>query len=451
MKYETWLTDLRELVTARLEHYLQKRKSGPKVKSFSLVGKEDTPLAQLSKKHSLTPEEQLLLALTFVPHLDPDFYASVIRKVLPSGGDLPIFGAVKGKNHRGFLPTGETAMFIIAGTDLEKRLKVATLFKSSRLIKNGIMSVGRVEDGEPEMSGRLILGKEYLDLFITGELTTPSFGPDFPAQKIETGRDWSDLILPDHLQVQIEELKVWMLHNDKLMNEWDMKDKIKPGYRALFHGPSGTGKTLTATLLGKYTGREVFRVDLSTIVSKYIGETEKNLEKLFSKAENKDWILFFDEADSLFGKRTDVSDSHDRYANQEVSYLLQRVENFDGLVILSSNYKSNIDDAFLRRFNAILKFTLPDAKERLRIWEKSMPEKMKVEKPLNLEEVAKRYKLTGGSIINVVHRAALDALNHDTDTITLKSVLYGIKRELEKEGKIFDNLFKEEINLNGKM
>jgi len=292
--------------------------------------------------------------------------------------------------------------------------------------------------------------KEYLSLFLTGEQTIPSFGPDFPAQKIETQRNWEDLILEDGVQEQIQELQVWMQHNDQLFKDWDMYKKLNPGYRVLFYGPSGTGKTLTATMLGKYTGRAVFRVDLSTIVSKYIGETEKNLEKLFSKAANKDWILFFDEADALFGKRTEVNDSHDRYANQEVSYLLQRVENFGGLVILSTNYKSNIDDAFLRRFNAIIKFPFPDGKLRKRIWETSLPEKAKLEKKLNLTEIANRYKLTGGSIINVIHQASLKAISEDTQTITLESVLHGIKREVEKEGKVFEGFTDQKITTNGR-
>jgi SpoVK/Ycf46/Vps4 family AAA+-type ATPase len=281
-------------------------------------------------------------------------------------------------------------------------------------------------------------------------MSTPSFGPDFPAQKIETERDWDDLVLSEDILDQIDELKIWIEHNDRLLNEWGMRKKLKPGYRVLFHGPSGTGKTLTATLLGKYTGRDVFRVNLSTIVSKYIGETEKNLEKLFSKADNKEWILFFDEADALFGKRTEVSDSHDRYANQEVSYLLQRVENFNGLVILSSNFKTNIDDAFLRRFNAIIKFPFPDATLRERIWRKSLPEKIKTDKYLNINEVAVRYKLTGGNIINVIHYASLRSLHEKKELITLGNVLKGIKREVEKEGKIFDDLIQNGLTSNTK-
>src|SRR5204863_2251929 len=138
-------------------------------------------------------------------------------------------------------------------------------------------------------------------------------------------------------------------------------------------GPPGTGKTLTAGLLGKEFNKDVYRVDLSQIVSKYIGETEKNLSKIFDRAEHKDWILFFDEADALFGKRTNVQSSHDKYANQEVSYLLQRVEDYAGLLILSSNFKNNLDDAFIRRFHEVVHFPLPDARQRLILWEKSLP------------------------------------------------------------------------------
>src|SRR5690606_1665724 len=152
------------------------------------------------------------------------------------------------------------------------------------------------------------------------------------------------------------------------MKDWGMEKRLNPGFRVLFHGPPGTGKTLTASLLGKYTGKEVYKIDLSMVVSKFIGETEKNLANLFDKAENKDWILFFDEADALFGKRTNVRDAHDKYANQEVSFLLQRTETYAGLVILATNFKNNIDDAFARRFQSHIYFPSPAFGERLKIW-----------------------------------------------------------------------------------
>ncbi|MBK8195839.1 MAG: ATP-binding protein, partial [Lewinellaceae bacterium] len=191
--------------------------------------------------------------------------------------------------------------------------------------------------------------------------------------------------------------------------------------------------------------KDVYRIDLSTVVSKYIGETEKNLSSLFERAEDKNWILFFDEADALFGKRTNVRDAHDKYANQEVSYLLQRIEEFGGLVILASNMKSNIDDAFMRRFNAIIKFSMPDAREREQIWRLSFPEAVTFEpngsgKPLDMPRIAARYELSGGNIINAVHYACLSAMSRGSSVVTWESVKMGIQREFAKEGRVFKDL-----------
>jgi len=176
-----------------------------------------------------------------------------------------------------------------------------------------------------------------------------------------------------------------------------MKSRIKPGFRVLFSGPPGTGKTLTASLLGKYTKCDVFRIDLSLVVSKYIGETEKNLSKLFDRAENEDWILFFDEADALFGKRTGVRDAHDKYANQEVSYLLQRIESHSGLVILATNMKNNIDSAFTRRFNSIIEFEILSTPERLILWGNNIPKNIKLDKDVNLEELSRKFEVNGAT------------------------------------------------------
>lgn len=152
----------------------------------------------------------------------------------------------------------------------------------------------------------------------------------------------------------------WLKHLPALKPRRSLNKKIKSGYRCLFYGPSGTGKTMTAAWIGKESNLPVYRIDLSMVISKYIGETEKNLKRLFDDAEKKVGILFFDEADALFGKRTNVRDAHDKFANQEVAYLLQRLEDYPGLVILASNLKSNIDEAFTRRFNSVLKFPIPD-------------------------------------------------------------------------------------------
>jgi SpoVK/Ycf46/Vps4 family AAA+-type ATPase len=213
--------------------------------------------------------------------------------------------------------------------------------------------------------------------------------------------------------------------------------KIKPGYRVLFYGPSGTGKTLTTALLGKQFGKDVYRIDLSQIVSKFIGETEKNLESVFRKAETKEWILFFDEADALFGKRTNVSSAHDKYANQEVSYLLQRVEDYPGLLILASNFKSNLDDAFLRRFHSLVHFPMPVAGERLLLWKKSMPDNLASDDSVNLELLARQYEMSGASILNAVHFATLQCYARNEAMIYQSDLLEGIKKEFFKEEKSF--------------
>lgn len=203
----------------------------------------------------------------------------------------------------------------------------------------------------------------------------------------------------------------------------------------MFHGPPGTGKTLTASLLGKYAGKDVYKVDLSMVVSKFIGETEKNLANLFAKAENKDWILFFDEADALFGKRTNVRDAHDKYANQEVAYLLQRVEDYNGLVILASNFKSNIDEAFVRRFQSIIHFPMPSSRERLQIWENAFPPRVNLSKEADLGDIARTYELSGAGIMNVVQFCCLQALDKGSETVTLDMIKAGARKEFGKEGR----------------
>ena len=387
--------------------------------------------------NKLNEAEVTILLLALVPHILPDYFTGIIAEYLPNGGDFPDFGGVKGKNHRGILPTGETVLYILAGRDIEKRMEVAKLFDEEHLFfQKNVLNIEQVPAGEPKMSGRLIMDEEYVDLFTSGKVSKPKLSSDFPAQRISTKQEWKDLVLKEKTLEEIKELETWLNYNEQLMGDWGMRDKVKPGFRVLFYGPSGTGKTMTTCLLGKYTGRDVYRVDLSMVISKYIGETEKNLSGLFNKAEHKNWILFFDEADSLFGKRTNVRDAHDKYANQEVSYLLQRIEAHNGLVVLASNMKGNIDSAFTRRFNAFVEFDPPEVNERLRLWQIYMPKNNKVHKDIDLKELAKNYELTGANIVNIIHYAGLLSIQKGNATLNKETLLAGIRKEYKKEGKI---------------
>lgn len=395
--------------------------------------KSSPKISAIFKKHTPSDDELIVLLIALVPHISPNFYSSIISKYFPDGGEFIEFGGVKGANHRGIIPTAETALFILAGNDLEKRFNIQKLLNNdSFLAKSGILQVESMKEGEPKMSGKLILDEEIVEQLITGQISKPRFSTDFGAEYVSTEHDWDDLVLNLSTKKQIKDIEIWLQHNQTLMDDWGMSKKIKPGFRALFHGPPGTGKTLTATLIGKYAQKDVFRIDLSKIVSKYIGETEKNLSKIFDKAQNKNWILFFDEADAVFGKRTNVRDAHDKYANQEVSFLLQRIETYPGVVVLASNLKSNMDDAFLRRFNSIIYFPKPNAEERLLLWQKAFPKQVHIE--ADLVEFAKKFDLTGSTIMNVTQRVCLDALHKNTTIITEDLLFQAIRKEYEKEG-----------------
>src|SRR5882724_11213542 len=375
------------------------------------IDSEDSPSGRFMETYQPTEAESVLLMLALMPHLKPDLFSKIIAEHLPDGGDFPEFGGIKGANHRGLLPTGETAQFILAGADLEKRLEVQRLLGSDHwFARKHILWLDPVREGEPIMSGRLILEPEVVELLTLGAVSKPRFSSDFPAECVETQMDWDDLVLHPNTLQHIREIENWLTCNETVLTDWGMGKKLKAGYRALFYGPPGTGKTLTATLLGKYTGKEVFRIDLSRVVSKYIGETEKNLSRLFAKAENKNWILFFDEADALFGKRTDIRDAHDKYANQEVAYLLQRIEGYNGLVILATNQRGNIDDAFVRRFQNIVHFPMPRPQERYEIWRKAFPPQIEIAEEIDWREVAGRYELTGAGIMNITQYCAVEVL-----------------------------------------
>jgi SpoVK/Ycf46/Vps4 family AAA+-type ATPase len=344
---------------------------------------------------------------------------------------------VRSGNHRGIVPTGETAQFVLAGNNLSERLAIAgRLAPGNRLDSHNILRLETLPPAEPPMSGRLLPDPEWVEYVTTGHVSTPRFSTDFPAEKLETDLSWDDLVLPGATLANVLEIESWLRHQYTLRHAWKLGARLKPGFRVLFHGPPGTGKTLCAALLGKRAGMPVFRIDLSMVISKYIGETEKNLSRLFDKAQDKQWILFFDEADALFGKRTDIRDAHDKYANQEVSYLLQRIEQFPGLVILASNFKTNLDDAFMRRFQTVVYFPMPRTDERLQLWLKSLPLQHAVLAPdVDLKHFAERYELSGAAILNATQYACLQALERNSNILTAADLTEGIRREFNKDGK----------------
>ena len=299
----TALAYVGKCVDARLAKFLGK-KSETAITLGRPRSSDATPFANFVRNYEVNADEVILLILALAPHIIPGFLDQLVHRHLPNGGELVEFGGIKGKNHRGTLATGETALFVLAGIDPVERLAcICTFGEEQFLFRHKILSLEAINSGEPRLSGRLLMEVEFVEAFTTGKVALPKLSMSFPAEHISTEMEWDDLVLSEPTLQHIEEIENWIKYHGELLEEWGMNRKLKAGYRALFYGPPGTGKTLTATLLGKYTGHHVFRIDLSLVLSKYIGETEKNLASLFDKAEYKGWILFFDEADAIFGKR----------------------------------------------------------------------------------------------------------------------------------------------------
>lgn len=423
------------LLSAQLEIFFEK-KEGVTIRPFALPP-DGSPLAKFFDRSRLSLPEQMALLLALVPEVDPGLLDRCLRKHLPSGGDLPAFGGVRGKQHHGILPTGETLQFLLGGVKLRLRLALRELLSPiGRIREEGILQLSIPPPGEPVLAGQLILDPEWVEKMLTGSVSPPAFSPSFPAQRLTTELNWEDLVLTQKSHAEISFLRNYLKYHEQLTGAAGYGRHDRKGYRALFHGPPGTGKTFTASLLGKAVGRPVFRVDLSMVVSKWIGETEKNLAGLFQKAEHKKWILFFDEADALFAKRGEVKESRDKYANQETSFLLQRVENYDGLCILATNFRNNLDKAFTRRFEAIVPFTPPTAAERLQLWKNMLPERIPPAADLDLGMVAETYELTGANIANAVRHAVYESVAAGKESLEKGIVLAAIRREYEKEDRL---------------
>ncbi len=400
------------------------------------LGGDTSDYARLVKECSLSFDERIVLVLTLIPHIKPQLLDTFFISNQNFNRGFTEFGGWKGNIHGGFLPTCETASFILAGDDLKKRFEITEIFKDDHFFsKKNILKVEHRGNAEPFFSGALVISAEYLNRFTSGVYHKPDYSINFPAKLITTRLDWGDLILAQEVLEEIENIKTWLKHSKIIMKDWGLERTVQPGYRSLFYGPPGTGKTLTATLIGACAGADVYRIDLSMVVSKYIGETEKNLASVFDQAQHKNWILFFDEADALFGKRTQTSNSNDRYANQEISYLLQRVEDYPGVVILATNLKANIDEAFARRFQSVIHFAMPDSEQRLKLWKGILPGRNRLAEDVSLEELSEAYELSGGAITNVVRYGAIRALQSGRKCISQAQLIKGITKELRKEGK----------------
>jgi len=424
---------LGQVIEARLTHFFAGKETpfpmppAPEPVAASALG-------DLIRLAGLDTEARLVLALAIAPHvnsaiLDPFFVRnSAIERVFSQ------FGGIQGDTGA-FQPTAETALFLLAGADTAARIAAMTVFDADHPLRQRAgVTLGGGPGTKPGYGAALTVPVHRVVALCEGSAPKPDFAPDFPARRLGTALDWDDLVLPRDTLQSLEHIVAWLTHRDRILGDWGLGRHFNPGFKTLFYGPPGTGKTLTATLLGKRTGLDVYRIDLSMIVSKYIGETEKNLGLVFDMAAEREWILFFDEADALFGSRTATTNAHDRYANQEVSYLLQRIEECRSLVILATNLRNNIDDAFFRRFQMAIGFARPDAAQRDRIW-RGLLAGVPLAEDVEIAALARDHDLAGGSIANVARHAAITALRRGAVAVSIRDLRQAIASEMRKEGR----------------
>jgi SpoVK/Ycf46/Vps4 family AAA+-type ATPase len=263
------------------------------------------------------------------------------------------------------------------------------------------------------------------------------------ARKIEAKFQWEDIILPNDAKSLLKDACNQIKFRQTVFGDWGFEKKLSygKGLSILFSGPPGTGKTMSAQVVANELQLELYKVDIAKLVSKFIGETEKNLEEIFDEAQLSNAILFFDEADAIFGKRTEVKDSHDRHANVETAYLLQRIEDYEGVTILATNYLKNIDEAFLRRFNFIINFPFPDAAYREMIWRSMFPKETPLQEDIDFSLIAKKFEIIGGNIKNIVISAAFIAAEKN-EPIGICHIIKAARAEFNKIGKmiILDDL-----------
>jgi ATPase family protein associated with various cellular activities (AAA)/winged helix domain-containing protein len=288
--------------------------------------------------------------------------------------------------------------------------------------------IALLREGQPHSPAR--------DDYFEGARRQSATNLDSMATKVVTAHTWDDLVLPAAVQMKLKAILSQVRNASTVYEKWGFAagESTGKGLAALFSGPSGTGKTMSAGVIARALGLDMYKIDLARVVSKYIGETEKNLDRVFSEAAGANAVLFFDEADALFGKRSEVKDAHDRYANIEISYLLQKMEEYDGLAVLATNFGQNLDEAFNRRLHFIIEFPLPNAADRARIWRNHVPPGAPVANDIDFEFLASQFELTGGSIRNCVRAAAFAAADAGVP-IGMDELVQAVAGELAKLGR----------------
>ncbi|GAA3625853.1 ATP-binding protein [Flavivirga jejuensis] len=392
---------------------------------------ENLAYSSYLKKVQPTLYERVILALAHCFQLAPKLFQKLQHEEMENTTSIDSFGLIAHATTGYIQPTIHTANWLCDACGIKTQFLSEHHFLFADHIIEPLIFYPSI------FNTPLIFTKKAQYLFFGDIVYLPEYSKEFPAELLETSLKKEDLILPKTIFNEVNELIYWINHEAAFEKDIHLKKWIRPGIRALFYGPPGTGKSLTATLIGKETNRPVYRIDISSLISKYIGETQKNLAKVFDRGERNNWILFFDECDAIFGSRSNTGAATERGANQEIAYLLQRIESYRGIILLATNLKDNIDEAFLRRFEVSIQFVIPNVSTRIQLWHTIFSNDYII--PDNwIHNLAVTYKLGGGALVNVLRFVALYK-QQNSGKLSLVVILEGIRREYSKIGQTMPN------------
>ena len=392
---------------------------------------------------------RMAIGLCFAQLYKPGTLSEFLSVLENPGLRQDVGGLFKDGSGRFYL-TVRTIAFVIAGGDQEKYGYCSScLTRKHRLFTEGLLLTENPLSESSFLDHAVYLNDIYYSTLLHGSLPVLDGESGFPATRSKAAHTLNDVVLDEKTRSNIDEIKTFA---EQMNNLWSLPDSemYKGNCVCIFTGEPGTGKSHCAAALGNEFGMPVYIVNTAQLVSKFIGETEKNLEKVLDRFDNKNCILFFDEAESIFSKRTDVKDAHDRYANQEQSFLLWKMTKFHGIIILATNVqdiRQYFDKAFLRRFYRIINIPFPDYAERKKLWEKSLGKSFSYEEGLS-NRLAKDYQLTGGSIYNIISDGVIKALKAKTKIFTYELLEPALKSEFSKSGRKFEVCTDEMVDQN---
>jgi hypothetical protein len=414
------------LLNLRLEHYFKDSYTldiddypAPNLSASGAI------YAQFVTQNKLKDSQRLCLILAILPHIKPSSLEPLLIKNEVSNTYFSEFGGEVAKAHKGFLPTIQTYLFIACGASLGQRFSKLGLFeKDAILIQHNIISLGVIEENDVQISAALLIEKNYLRAFTLGVIPLSDVPSGNAKLRMNTSLEWDDLILAPSIKRELADALTWLKHRKDLAHYKGLSKHVKRGYKLLLHGKAGTGKSTVVALLGVKANMDVYRFDLS----KYIGETEKNLRRLFKSTQTNGAILFFDKADAFIKTYGEIGTRDNRHIHQSIRYFLQCIAQYDGVVVLSGESHGKLDEAFPRRFHTTIYFPMPNADEREAFLRQLLADDISVLREVDLSYFAQTFEMSFGAIADAVSDAVVQMKKHRRDSLSHADLIKSFKK-----------------------